>query len=74
MTVTDVIIMIVVLVVIGVLWWLIRDAQKKGVPMCGKSCGGCPHPCHSDGTPKAPVSKAASQPEDGAEQASGKKP
>lgn len=73
MTVKDIIIMIVVLVVIGVLWWLIRDAQKKGVPMCGKSCGGCPHPCHSDGTPKPPASRAASQSEGSDEQVSGKK-
>ena len=52
MTLPDIIIMAVVFVIIGVAYYLIQDARKKGVPMCGKACGGCPHPCHSDGTPK----------------------
>lgn len=52
MSAVDIIIMVAVFAVIGVVYYLIQDAHKKGVPMCGKSCGGCPHPCHSDGTPK----------------------
>lgn len=51
-TLTDIIIGIVMLIVIGGLYYLIRDARKKGIHVCGKACGGCPHPCHPDGTRK----------------------
>lgn len=52
MSIGDIIALVVVLGIIAAGYLLIRDAQKKGVPMCGKSCGGCPHPCNSDGTPR----------------------
>lgn len=55
--VADVIIGIVVLIIIGVWYFLVQDARKKGVQMCGKACGGCPHPCHNDGTPKTDEEK-----------------
>lgn len=52
MTLVEGLILLGVIVLIGVAYAIIEDSRKKGMPVCGKSCGGCPHPCHSDGTPR----------------------
>lgn len=49
---SDIIIGVAVVAAVGALYWLINDSRRKGVRVCGKACGGCPHPCHTDGTPK----------------------
>ena len=54
MTVIEIVILVAVLVLIGVLYAVVQSERKKGAPLCGRACGGCPHPCHSDGTPKEP--------------------
>lgn len=57
-TLVEWIIMIVVLALIGAAFWLINDSRKRGMPVGGKACGGCPHYCqinrNCDGTPKEP--------------------
>lgn len=52
MALRDIVIGIVLIAAVASLWWLVRDSRKKGAKFCGKMCGGCPHPCHSDGTPR----------------------
>jgi hypothetical protein len=52
MGISEIIISIIVIAIIGVAYYLINDSRKKGIHVCSKGCSGCPHPCHSDGTPK----------------------
>lgn len=48
----DIVVLIAVLALIGILYGVVQSERKKGAPLCGRACGGCPHPCYSDGTPK----------------------
>ena len=56
-TLVEWIIMFVVFTVIGAAYWLIEDSRKRGMPVGGKACGGCPHYCqinrNCDGTPRS---------------------
>lgn len=55
-TLMEWVIMIVVIAIIGAAYWLIDDSRKRGMPVGGKACGGCPHYCqinrNCDGTPR----------------------
>lgn len=63
MTVKEIVIMIAVLILIGVLYAIVQTERKRGAPMCGRACGGCPHPCRSDGTPREPFPTVSDQTE-----------
>lgn len=59
MEVLDVVILVAVLALIGVLYAIVQTERKRGAPLCGRACGGCPHPCRSDGTPNEQVPMAS---------------
>ena len=56
-------IMVLVFGAIGAAYWLIDDSRRRGMPVGGKACGGCPHYCqigrNCDGTPKEAVEPEA---------------
>ncbi len=52
MDIIDIIVMVAVIAIIAVVYYLVRDTQKKGIPMCGRLCGGSPYHRNSDGSTK----------------------
>lgn len=63
MTVVDIVILVAVLALIGVLYAIVQAERKRGAPLCGRACGGCPHPCRSDGTPMEQIPTVSRQTE-----------
>ena len=51
-TLTDIILCIVIFALIGVAWYLVEDARKKGYRVVGRGCGGAPCNRLNDGTYK----------------------